>query len=238
MLVRSCVRLARSRSADSAVQSNLMVGGTAVQAEHLRYFEDPTSVWTARDRKLEKRVEGLQRKQLAREKFAFARTARRDDGGADTSLPFDNQLLFSPRRQNARVDGEATWADSVRQLRVGKSVQSALCDIIETDYKADRPHAELFRAQLCIEAVRMTRDTRVARIYYSTTDDSPAMRQRVLKCLVDAAPQIRSLLVRRVPLKYAPELKFMKEVYNLEQRRAEMAMAKILADIDGADQDR
>lgn len=224
---------ARSRAnGDGAGGAVLRVGGTEVQPEHARFFDEPSGVWGARDRKLEKRVESLQRKQRLREKFAYARTARRDDGGADLTRPLDPQLFYGARRQSARVAGgaDAGWAESVRQVRVGQSVHKALDAILDSDYRPHQPHHALFAEQLCVDAVRMTRDTRVARIYFTTVDASPAVRARVLRALVDAAPILRSLLVRRVPLKYAPELKFMKEIHNGEQNRAELAIERMLAE--------
>lgn len=231
------LRFAHSRTGGSGsdIAPVLRVGGTEVQLEHARFFDEPSGVWSSRDRKLEKRVENLQRKKRLREKFEYARTARRDDGGADLSQPFDNQLLYGARRQSSRVAGgaDAGWAESVRQVRVGQSVQKALDAIFDTDYRAHQPHHALFTAQLCIDAVRMTRDTRVARVYFSTVDTAASVRTSVYRALIDAAPALRMLLVRRVPLKYAPELKFMKEIYNLEQNRAELAIERMLAEQKG-----
>jgi ribosome-binding factor A len=204
------------------------VNGTDVASDHAKYFDEPDALWSPRDSKLQKRVDRLQRKKKMRDKFAYANTANRDDGGADLSIPINNDVFYSRSSRNTRLD--SSWADSVRQLRVGTSVQHALAQVLDADYKEHAPHAQLFRTQLAFEAVRMTRDTRVARIYFSTVTDTPDMRKLVFKALVEAMPAIRMLLVRRVNFKYAPQLIVMRDEYNREQRLTELAMERIYAE--------
>jgi ribosome-binding factor A len=204
------------------------VNGTDVASDHAKYFDEPDALWSPRDSKLQKRVDRLQRKKKMRDKFAYANTANRDDGGADLSIPINNDVFYSRSSRNTRLD--SSWADSVRQLRVGTSVQHALAQVLDADYKEHAPHAHLFRTQLAFEAVRMTRDTRVARIYFSTVTDTPDMRKLVFKALVEAMPAIRMLLVRRVSFKYAPQLIVMRDEYNREQRLTELAMERIYAE--------
>jgi ribosome-binding factor A len=212
-----------------------MVRGTEISPEHSKFFEESEGVWTSRDHKLQKRVERLQRKKQLREKFAYANTANRNDGGADLSIPLDNDSFYSRPGRNARLD--SSWADSVRQLRVGGELQRALAQVIESDYKDYAPDADLFRSQLAFEAVRMTRDTRIARVYFSTVIDTPEMRKLVYKALLNASTAIRTLLVRRVNLKYAPQLIFMKDEFNREQRLTELALARI-EELQAANQKR
>lgn len=222
---RSYGRSWRSDDGLTRAQPVLRVAGTEISPEHSKFFDEADGVWTSRDQKLQKRVERMQRKRQLREKFAYANTANRNDGGADLSVPLDNNVFYSRPGRNARLD--SSWADSVRQLRVGSELHTALAHVMDSDYKDYAPDAALFRSQLAFEAVRMTRDTRVARVYFSTATDTPEMRKTVFKALVNASDAIRMLLVRRVNLKYAPQLIFMKDEFNREQRLTELALARV-----------
>jgi hypothetical protein len=96
-----------------------MVRGTEISPEHSKFFEESEGVWTSRDHKLQKRVERLQRKKQLREKFAYANTANRNDGGADLSIPLDNDVVLLASRSQcaARLELGRLCASAARRQR-------------------------------------------------------------------------------------------------------------------------
>jgi ribosome-binding factor A len=160
-------------------------------------FTDPDSVRNQRDVKLERRFEKQKDAKKKRDQMAFARTFR-----AERANESDSELLS--RSTKRRQGGDAF---SVRQLRIAEQIEAALQSILFSDYKSHWPHAKLLRTVVEIDAVRMTIDLRMARVFWSAGD--PKQRDDAHNALVETTPRLRHLVAQRVSLKYVPEFRFM-----------------------------
>ncbi|MEX0868640.1 MAG: 30S ribosome-binding factor RbfA [Nitriliruptoraceae bacterium] len=104
-----------------------------------------------------------------------------------------------------------------RNPRIDSLVRSALADIIETEISDPR------LAFVTITEVEVTPDHDVAIIYYTSLDptvvsgNAPSRGDRVADAdevaagLESALPRLRALLVRRVDLRSAPDLRFRRD---------------------------
>jgi ribosome-binding factor A len=202
-----------------------------VPAKYQKLFVDPTGVHSNRDRKLLRRQKRIDRKQEMRQQFVMAASVR--SGGrrfaaeADESL--DTLFALSPnaaKRTRAKnlTDG-SSWASSLRQVRVAGEVERALEAAIHDDYKDHWPHAALLRADLLVESVRMTRDVRRAKVYWTTWHTE--QRDAVASALRLVAPKLRSLVTRRVLLKYSPTLEFVQQNPYARREHTESVLDKI-----------
>jgi ribosome-binding factor A len=76
---------------------------------------------------------------------------------------------------------------------------------------------------LTVTRVRMTRDLRIARIYYHVADTSAESRKRAARGMQSAEPYLRRCITERLQLKSAPELEiFYDESVDIEERIDEL----------------
>lgn len=124
-----------------------------------------------------------------------------------------------------------------RSPRIDSLVRSALADIIETEINDPR------LAFVTITEVEVTPDHDVAIVYYTSLDPdvvTPSSERRgdpvasaadVAAGLTSATPRIRSLLIRRVELRSAPDLRFRRDDTVEHSARIE----SLLRDLDRED---
>lgn len=104
------------------------------------------------------------------------------------------------------MKGRATTtagAPSQRQLRVGESLRHALAEVL---LRADTLVPELGRLNLTVTEVRCSPDLRHATCFVLPLGGAEA--DTAIALLKRAQPLIRHEVVRRLRLKYAPELHF------------------------------
>lgn len=151
--------------------------------------------------KLERRAEREKERKRRAAEMRFAKTFRVSQPNES-----DEDHLFRRSTSTRRARDDKPWAWSIRQLRVSERIERALQLVLSSDYKPHMPHARLFHSGVEIDTVRMSRDLRYARIFWSSVD--PQRRDETYRALSDATPHLRHLLAQRVPLKYVPEFHF------------------------------
>jgi ribosome-binding factor A len=151
--------------------------------------------------KLERRAERDKERKRRAAEMRFAKTFRISQPNES-----DEEHLFRRSASTRRPLDDKPWAWSIRQLRVSERVERALQLVISSDYKMHMPHARLLRTNVEIDSVRMSRDLRYARIFWSSLD--PQRRDETYRALGEATPHLRHLMAQRVPLKYVPEFQF------------------------------
>jgi ribosome-binding factor A len=88
-----------------------------------------------------------------------------------------------------------------RAERVGEAIRAAIAGMLLRDLKDPRI------GMVTLTGVRLSDDLRHAKVYFSCVGDA-ASRQRSLDGLRSATGFIRGQLMRRLQLRYAPELQF------------------------------
>lgn len=91
--------------------------------------------------------------------------------------------------------------DSRRSKRLGDQIQREIAQILEEDMGDPR------LSGVTVTGVQLNADLSVARVLYTTSAD-PAVRQAAAKALDQAAGRLRSLLGKRLHMKFLPELRF------------------------------
>ena len=94
-------------------------------------------------------------------------------------------------------------APSQRMLRVGELVRHALADVLQRGEVMD---PVLETAVITVPEVRMTPDLKLATAYVMPLGGKD--EQKVLKALEANRKQIRMMVVKRMDLKSAPDLRF------------------------------
>ncbi len=97
----------------------------------------------------------------------------------------------------------ATASPSHRTERVGEAVRHALAEVLA---RGDVPDVELSRRPLTVTHVKMTPDLKTARVMIAPLGGKHA--KETLAALEANAKAIRTLVAKRINLKFAPELKF------------------------------
>jgi ribosome-binding factor A len=97
-------------------------------------------------------------------------------------------------------------APTQRQLRIGESVRHAIADLLSRG----AIHSDVLeRTIVSIPEVRMSNDLRIATVYIMPLGGGD--EDRVVKALAENHKFIRSVVARAVNLKFAPELRFLKD---------------------------
>ncbi len=126
-----------------------------------------------------------------------------------------------------------------RNPRIESLVRSALADLIETEVSDPRV------AFVTITDVEVTPDHDVATIYYTSLDPGLVARdprrtggdhvptaEQVAAGLQSASSRLRTLLVRRVVLRAAPELRFVPDPVTEQSSRVEALLRNLQSDED------
>ncbi|MEX2324810.1 MAG: 30S ribosome-binding factor RbfA [Nitriliruptoraceae bacterium] len=123
-----------------------------------------------------------------------------------------------------------------RDPRIESLVRSALADLLETEVNDPRV------AFVTITEVDVTPDHDVATIYYTTLDPalvtgSPRMPgpslpqpETVAEGLASATPRLRSLLIERVRLRTAPQLRFKPDPVADQSARIDRVLRELQGD--------
>jgi ribosome-binding factor A len=99
--------------------------------------------------------------------------------------------------------GEHGGGPSQRQLRVGELVRHALAEVLA---RGETPDEVIASHTITVPEVRMSPDLRVATIYVMPLGGRD--QQAVIEALDRNRKFLRSEVVRRVNLKFAPDLRF------------------------------
>ena len=89
-----------------------------------------------------------------------------------------------------------------RAARVADAVYQLVAGLMTSDLTDPR------LAGLSVTRVRMTKDLRIARIYYHLIDASGEAKERAARGVASATPYIRRSISERLQLKVAPEVEF------------------------------
>lgn len=93
-----------------------------------------------------------------------------------------------------------------RQLRVGESVRHAISDLLSRG----AIHSDVLeRTIVSIPEVRMSNDLRVATVFIMPLGGGD--EEHIVKALAENQKFIRSVVAKAVNLKFAPELRFVKD---------------------------
>lgn len=90
-----------------------------------------------------------------------------------------------------------------RQERLEEAVRDALAEILHSEVKDPR-----MPMMLTVRHVRLTKDMRQARVYFTQMPDDEAAVEATLDALDSATGYIRSRLGDHVRMRYLPELAF------------------------------
>lgn len=107
-----------------------------------------------------------------------------------------------------------------RLERIGKMLAREISVILQIDIDDPRIH------DMTITRVDMTRDLRLAKVYYVISADT-AEKQNVEKALKRHIKHIRGELGRRVSMKYLPRLSFREDKIEEYKMSVDMLLEKI-----------
>jgi ribosome-binding factor A len=88
-----------------------------------------------------------------------------------------------------------------RSARVGGQIQRALSELLKTKIKDPRLEAAI------ITGVKMTRDLRIAKIYFTTLEGEKT-KHNVTEGFNSSSGYIKRILAAKLGLRYMPDLKF------------------------------
>ncbi len=89
-----------------------------------------------------------------------------------------------------------------RADRVGGQIQRALSDLLQKDIKDPR------LKMVTITGVKLSRDLRIARIYFTTSGGGKKSREEAVEGFKNALGYVKRTLARQLGLRYMPDLKF------------------------------
>ncbi|KAL6045816.1 putative DNA repair and recombination protein RAD54 [Balamuthia mandrillaris] len=168
-----------------------------VPSQFLHYFLDPEAqIKRPRDKKLEERAKRMQER-MEKHKFRAMRQKK-------TTSPYITD-----------ANGEGLTR---RQIRVAKLISSVLQAIIFELEVPDMPAHDIW-----ISNVEVTRNMRIAKIYWESTNNVDLIEQGLTK----HAPRIRRMLAQQIQLKEVPELVFTRERESDEDMKLEKVMQEI-----------
>lgn len=119
---------------------------------------------------------------------------------------------------------------SQRQLRVGELIRHAIADLLSRG----AIHDDVIAGSLVtVPEVRMTADLKIATVYIMPLGGGN--EEEIVKALAQNKKFIRSEVARAVNLKYAPDLRFRKDVSFEEGMRIDALLAseKVRRDVEG-----
>jgi ribosome-binding factor A len=119
---------------------------------------------------------------------------------------------------------------SQRQLRVGELIRHAISDLLSRGAIHDDV---ISSALITVPEVRMTADLKIATVYVMPLGGGN--EEEIVKALAKSKKFIRSEVARAVNLKYAPDLRFRKDVSFEEGMRIDALLAseKVRRDVEG-----
>lgn len=163
--------------------SQMFAHGANVPPELMHWFSDPEGLKTKRDAMLAKKCNKLQR-------MAELRKTRekRIDMPSDPTTAEVEELLGMTRRQK----------------RMASKIQSHLEDVFVEDLGADSALGQL---DININEVVMSRDMRIARVYWKGSGNEDAA-ERLLHARTS---MLRGMLAQRAGVRFSPELVFYRE---------------------------
>lgn len=134
------------------------------------------------------------------------------------------------RQQSHRESGP-----SQRQLRVGELIRHALAEVLA---RGDMPDQVLASHVITVPEVRMSADLRLATIYVMPLGGQD--QQAVVTALERNKKLLRGEIVRRVSLKFAPDIRFriderFEEAERIERLLRSPEVARDLKRNDGQD---
>ena len=104
-----------------------------------------------------------------------------------------------------------------RSARVADTVYQLVAELVTRDLTDPR------LSGLSVTRVRMTKDLRIARIYYHLLPTSEEAKEHAARGVASAAPYIRRCITERLQLKFAPEIEFFyDETVDIEERIDEL----------------
>ena len=123
---------------------------------------------------------------------------------------------------------------SQRQLRVGELIRHAVADVLA---RGEAPDPALSSNPITVPEVRMSPDLRLATVYVMPLGGRN--KEAVLEALERNNKILRSALVRRVNLKFAPEVRFRIDERFDEAERIERLLRspEVARDLDKKDKD-
>lgn len=123
---------------------------------------------------------------------------------------------------------------SQRQLRVGELIRHAVADVLA---RGEAPDSVLTANPITVPEVRMSPDLRLATVYVMPLGGRN--KEAVLEALERNNKILRSALVRRVNLKFAPEVRFRIDERFDEAERIERLLRspEVARDLDKKDKD-
>lgn len=89
-----------------------------------------------------------------------------------------------------------------RADRVGGQIQRALSDLLQKDIKD--PRLEM----VTITDVKLSRDLRIARIYFTTPESGKKSSEEAVEGFKNALGYVKRTLARQLGLRYMPDLNF------------------------------
>ncbi len=89
-----------------------------------------------------------------------------------------------------------------RSDRVGGQIQRALSDLLQKDIKDPR------LKMVTITDVKLSRDLRIARIYFTTSESGKKSREEAVEGFKNALGYVKRTLARQLGLRYMPDLNF------------------------------
>ncbi len=119
---------------------------------------------------------------------------------------------------------------SQRQLRVGELIRHAISDLLSRGAIRDDV---ISGALISVPEVRMTADLKIATVYVMPLGGGN--EEEIVKALAKSKKFIRSEVARAVNLKYAPDLRFRKDVSFEQGMRIDALLAseKVRRDVEG-----
>lgn len=117
-----------------------------------------------------------------------------------------------------------------RQLRVGELVRHCISELLS---RRDIHHDALERTIVTIPEVRMSNDLRLATVYVMPLGGGD--EEAIIKALAENHKFIRGVVARAVNLKFAPDLRFVKDKSFDEGMRMDSLLnsEKVRRDVEG-----
>jgi ribosome-binding factor A len=136
----------------------------------------------------------------------------------------------APAAQRSSRVPDKPKGPSQRQLRVGELIRHAISDLLSRGAIHDDI---ISSALITVPEVRMTADLKIATVYVMPLGGGN--EEEIVKALAKSKKFIRSEVARAVNLKYAPDLRFRKDVSFEEGMRIDALLAseKVRRDVEG-----
>jgi ribosome-binding factor A len=114
---------------------------------------------------------------------------------------------------------------SIRQLKVANEIKQALASILYENVLHDKIHS----ASMTFTDVVVTADLRLVKVFVATRVVSQA--REITKILSKLTYKIRPLLLKKVYLKYAPEIVFYEDLDGNEKAKKALELEALLENL-------